>query len=351
MSFGLVMLLAFTLLFANLNGTETPQIPAFPQTEMQKANGTPVVFPKSEDKQTAISPLIAKRTTPNNQIEQALHLKAQNLFDILRGDWDNDLQVFFEPEMGVAADKVHKRFHINLSAIESKEFGEFALLIEYFEGSEHGHVLRSRIWGINPDYTNSKIIVTQYEPKPGANYTIPKPTEFTILDGCELNFSSHVGGFTGEIDATKCKISTKQGQILTLGERHEIAKTGWNISDIAKNSAGVKVFGNIDIGPNEYKKANGFTCWASGFDGKEYKTKSDIKIHDQGGIANVKLGAKNIRLKLRDVVWPLGNNRPSLTLYLLLGKDDYSDIYAWTESDAKRIALAYGDYQASCTRD
>lgn len=340
------MLLALSL-FLGMNGGENPHIPPFPQTELKQTVGTPVIFPKTD-----VAPNAKPHSpAPVTLSAQVLQNQTKQLFETLKGEWDNELQVFFEPELDTPKEKSHNRFHIVLSSIESKEFGDFALLIEYFEGSEHGNVLRSRIWGLSPDYQSGKINITQFEPKAGANYTTPKVSEFTALEGCNIVFEPNASGFTGAINAQTCKIQTKKGEILNLGETHSIAAKNWHISDIAKNEKGEKVFGNYDHGPNQYKKANIFTCWASGFDGKEYKTKSDFKIHDQGGHANVKLGTKNIRLRLRDVVWPLGNNRPSLTLYLLLGKDDYSDIYSWTDSDANRIALAFGDYQASCTRD
>lgn len=342
------MFLALSLISAFLDG-EPPVVPQFPHAEMQNATGTPVIFPKSESELSDKTKVPSQKPqSPNDQI---LSLSANALFEMLKGNWDNELQVFFEPEMGVEKSKSHKRLHISLSTANSNEFGDFALLVEYFEGSEHGNVLRSRIWGVSPDYVNNQIIVTQFEPKPGADYTAPKSNQFSALKGCEIVFSPHAGGFSGAINPNSCKIKTKNNETLSLYEKQEISEKNWFVSDLAKDEKGKTIFATSDNSPNKYKKAEVFTCWASGYDGKEFKTKSNVKIHNQGGIANIKLGAKSIRLKLRDVVWPMGENRPSLTLYLLLGKDDYSDIYAWTESDAKRIALAYGDYQASCTRD
>ena len=61
-------------------------------------------------------------------------------------------------------------------------------------------------------------------------------------------------------------------------------------------------------------------------------------------------GANSARLLLRNVDWSIGNNRPSLTLYLYHKNDDIAQIYSWTDEGANRIALADGDYQASCTK-
>jgi hypothetical protein len=58
-----------------------------------------------------------------------------------------------------------------------------------------------------------------------------------------------------------------------------------------------------------------------------------------------------VTLRLRNVDWPIGQNRPSLTLYVMTGTDPNAKAYAWGEPDAKRIALDINGTQASCTRD
>ena len=58
---------------------------------------------------------------------------------------------------------------------------------------------------------------------------------------------------------------------------------------------------------------------------------------------------RRIRLKLRNVDWPYGTNRPSLTLYVLEGESDRAVSYAWNEGNAERIGINLRWLQASCT--
>jgi hypothetical protein len=81
---------------------------------------------------------------------------------------------------------------------------------------------------------------------------------------------------------------------------------------------------------------------------------SDLIVHDQGGVATARLTGATpnaVTIRLRNVDWPIGQNRPSLTLYLMTGTDPDAKAYAWSEPDAKRIALDVGGTQVSCTRD
>ena len=77
-----------------------------------------------------------------------------------------------------------------------------------------------------------------------------------------------------------------------------------------------------------------------------------MKLHDQGGVAELMTDEdtpRSIRLKLRDVDWPYGTNRPSLTMYVHEGMSDRAVSYTWTEAGAERIGINLRWIQASCT--
>lgn len=342
------MLLAFAFMMSMFENGEKPHAGALPKDTSKPPIAQTVIFPES-----FVKPLETKSQNqmPVSARDQLLANQAEELYKYLKGNWDNGLQVFFEPELGVPKEKGHNRFHIALSEIKSNGFAPLSLRIEYSDGSEKENVLRSRIWEIVPNFATNKIEIKQFEPKVAANYSNISKSEFSYLEGCNLELTKIASGFIGTIDSNKCKAKNKNHEIISIGETHEISQNYWHISDYAKNEHGQIIFTTKDKGPNIYKKANFFNCWVSAYNGTDYKTKSNLKVHDQGGEASLKFGQKTVRIRLRDVVWPLGNNRPSLTLYLLLGAEDYSDIYTWTDSDANRIALAFGDYQASCTRE
>ena len=78
-----------------------------------------------------------------------------------------------------------------------------------------------------------------------------------------------------------------------------------------------------------------------------------IRLHDQGGEAQIETGEtppRRISLKLRDVDWPFGERRPSLTLYVHEAGDPRAVSYAWAEGGADRIGINLRWIQASCTR-
>lgn len=98
--------------------------------------------------------------------------------------------------------------------------------------------------------------------------------------------------------------------------------------------------------PRETRKADGSTDWFFA---------QNIKIHDQGGRAIIGKdmpGVKPVVIRMRNVVWPTGNNRPSLVLYIHSPDEpDKAVSYAWANPDAARIGINLRWMQASCTVD
>lgn len=102
------------------------------------------------------------------------------------------------------------------------------------------------------------------------------------------------------------------------------------------------------------------TCWASV---KREKAKADgsedwsfqpgIHIQDQGGRARVGgEGAPQAVIRMRNVVWPSGPNRPSLVLYIHTpDQPDRAVSYAWADPNAARVGINLRWIQASCTID
>ncbi|MEM1380665.1 MAG: hypothetical protein AAGH41_08575 [Pseudomonadota bacterium] len=113
----------------------------------------------------------------------------------------------------------------------------------------------------------------------------------------------------------------------------------------------------------QFRRARPFSCWVAVLRGAEHGDsgrgindwdfRRDVRLHDQGGIAVITTDEdvpRTVRLQLRDVDWPYGNRRPSLTLYVL-GEDDRAVSYSWTEGGADRIGINLRWLQASCTYD
>ena len=110
------------------------------------------------------------------------------------------------------------------------------------------------------------------------------------------------------------------------------------------------------------RRARPFECWTailrgashgdSGEGMQDWDFRRGVTLHDQGGEAELMTDEetpRRIRLRLRNVDWPYGTNRPSLTLYVLEGDSDRAVSYAWNEGNAERIGINLRWIQASCT--
>ena len=80
-----------------------------------------------------------------------------------------------------------------------------------------------------------------------------------------------------------------------------------------------------------------------------------LKLHDQGGrvlFGGGDTGAPPVVLRMRNVVWPSGPNKPSLVLYVHKPETpDRAESYSWADPEAKRIGINLRWMQASCTVD
>lgn len=102
----------------------------------------------------------------------------------------------------------------------------------------------------------------------------------------------------------------------------------------------------------DFRRARLFKCWVSPRkeDGS-YGFYNNVMLHDQGGHAWLEgEDHPRIGLKMRNVAWPTGKNRPSLVLYAYQGDDENKAVsYAWTSPDGTRLAMNLRWVQASCT--
>ncbi len=108
------------------------------------------------------------------------------------------------------------------------------------------------------------------------------------------------------------------------------------------------------------RRARPTTCWAAVKrdqakpDGSEdWAFASGIKIHDQGGRARVGGdGAPAAVIRMRNVVWPSGTNRPSLVLYIHTpDAPDREVSYAWADPNAAPVGVNLRWIHAICTID
>jgi hypothetical protein len=303
-------------------------------------------------------------------VKEVLEKDLLDLADLLAGRWDNELQTFFEPELNVPLPLRHERVHAIVKPVVAPEFGPVSFYVEYRNGGEAGPVVRQRIWTLSVDQELGAVRLTGFAPKEG------KPLEgawrqtegsenlrpeqlkkeaFTAVSGCDIIWRRRGEGFSGTTRPATCKLVTNADKrVLSVSEQHDLSASVWEVRDVGVDERGVRVFGGSDLPPTRLKRAETFTCWASVAKGAERAIVSDLVVHDQGGTASADFAGGNpakLRVRLRDVEWPIGQNRPSLTLYLLVDGDEQAKGYAWGETAANRLALDVGGTQVSCTRD
>jgi hypothetical protein len=110
------------------------------------------------------------------------------------------------------------------------------------------------------------------------------------------------------------------------------------------------------------RRARPATCWVAAPKAAKKADGSDdwfgargLKLHDQGGRVSFgggTTGAPAATLRMRNVVWPTGNNRPSLVLYVHTPEGGERAVsYSWADKDAKTVGINLRWMQASCTID
>ena len=151
-----------------------------------------------------------------------------------------------------------------------------------------------------------------------------------------------------------CRVkSRRSGRTLVVTDDLQLSKASLWIRDEAEYSDGSYVYGNKAGIHHKNNRASPFSCWAAPqkHDG-EYGFVNNLNLHDQGGMARIPATKDydEIAIKIRNVRWPSGNNRPSRVLYVYRGGDeDRAVSYAWTSPDEPRLGINLRWLQVSCT--
>jgi hypothetical protein len=106
--------------------------------------------------------------------------------------------------------------------------------------------------------------------------------------------------------------------------------------------------------------ARDVTCWGTApkaqkkADGSEdWYFVPGLKMHDQGGrvrFGGGNSGAPEVILRMRNVIWASGTNRPSIVLYVHTPADPERAVsYVWGDPDVGRLGVNLRWMQASCT--
>lgn len=277
--------------------------------------------------------------TGNTQAAQPspyLEKDSSDLARLLAGLWSNDRQIFFAQEAGY-----------DQSTLAPPQVLKFTP----DEDVADTLVAEAAIDGGAPVHWRSEISANGLSGR--VLQTISK--DDGSGSGCRVAWQRQAGGFSGEAREEGCAsyFSTPggAGQLalsLSVSDREleVIATRGDRLSEM------------------RMRRTRPFSCWvavlkgaAHGDSGEgltDWDFREAVSLHDQGGEAiftTAETPAREIRLKLRDVDWPYGTRRPSLTLYVHEGENPRAVSYAWTEGGADRVGINLRWIQASCTRE
>jgi hypothetical protein len=288
---------------------------------------------------------------------QMLEKDRADLVTAIAGRWDNEVQVFFEPEIGVPVGERHTRIHVAIRPLPAGGFAGPAFYVEHMQGGETGAVVRQQVWVFTIDGQANAVRMAPLAPKDPASVegawmddariAAITADAFTPVEGCEILWRRRGAGFSGETRPGACRLGAPGDERAVLvSERHDLSGGTWDVRDIGVDARGTRVFGVPDGSPARYRKARTFSCWLRG----SGQAVADVAVHDQGGVGQG-AGLPGLRLRLRNIEWPLGNSRPSLTLYLLTSPGEIAETFAWTDPQAQRIAVALRGAEASCTED
>lgn len=155
-----------------------------------------------------------------------------------------------------------------------------------------------------------------------------------------------------------------------VGDNHQVVtidsfgkRAVFAISGLAETATHSALISKLPDGrTSTLRRARPVTCWESvpklqkkldGSDDRYFV--SNPNIHDQGArvqFGGAEVGTKPVVLRMRNVIWPSGTNKPSLLLYGHTPESpERAEAHNWADPDAKRVGINLRWMQASCTVD
>jgi hypothetical protein len=294
------------------------------------------------------------------------------------GRFDNDLQVYFDGEMDTPAEARNGRIHSIFAPVELPAFGAHVFYVEQYSDNDPSSIYRQRIYRFVVDEAKDAIRLEIFAPSPeqaaqmrGA-YADPSklagltPGAMTAFPGCEVYWRRQENQFIGSMQPDACRVASRRsGRTLLITDDLVLTPDAIWIRDVGRDAAtGEWVYGNRAGVHHKLRKARAFTCWTailrgaahgdSGEGNDSWQFQRGGWLHDQGGelaLVTDEPTPRRFRLRLRNVEWPYGSNRPSLTLYVHEEGNPRALSYAWADEGAQRVGINLRWLQASCTLD
>jgi CpeT/CpcT family (DUF1001) len=320
-------------------------------------------------------PSVARAQAPALSQKDVLEKDFRLLLEWFPGRYDNDLQVMFDKDTNQPAEARNGRIHSIFAPVSLPAFGAHVFYVEQYSDNNPEAIYRQRIYRFTRDDGENAARLEIFAPSPeqaarmkGAWRDPSKlagltPEGMTMYPGCEVWWRRQDNQFVGTMKKDACKVASRRsGRNLVITDDLVLTDHSIWIRDTAVDETGAYVYGNKAGVHHKLEKARPFRCWSfvlrgakhgdSGVGNQNWQVFRDILIHDQGGTATIRTDetpAREFFLKMRNVEWPYGTNRPSLTLYVHQAGDDRAVSYSWADEGAQRVGLNLRWLQASCT--
>jgi len=255
------------------------------------------------------------------------------LIGMLTGTWSTDRQSFFAEEAGYSLSRIAPLQTVSFAAVSAPD--DALASVRETAGET---VLR----GWHEFKVEGGALVHQIGRDEGSS------------GPCRVDWQRVAGGFAGRAESEDCAWAFPGPD---TGEPLRVSLS------VSRAELTVAAARGADVEDAVFRKARPFVCWVgvlkgsshgdSGEGANDWDFRQGVALHDQGGDALIETAEqppRKVRLRLRDVDWPYGDRRPSLTLYVYEGDSDRAVSYAWTEGGSDRIGINLRWVQASCTR-
>ena len=282
----------------------------------------------------------------------------------LPGIYDNQEQVYFEDEQDVADTLRHVRVHTVLTPVDLPRLGTHVFYLKQNVDDDPAKISRQRLYVLNPDYERNAVTMQIYrfdnadslkkghlDPAQLAQLTTE---QVQTVPGCEVLWRRTANQFFGQMQRQGCiDISAESAEHTPSNRFFLLTEDALWLSDEVHDETGKAVAGHPARVPFKHRKARQFECWmtATQRDG-DSTFQRGLTVHDQGGMIWIETeedAPQQVGIKLRNVRWPYGRNRPSLVLYAHKPDQDNAVSYAWADPGAQRIGINLRWMQASCT--
>ncbi len=280
------------------------------------------------------------------------------------GVYDNQEHVYFEAEQEVDEALRHERIHHVFEPVDLPAFGEHVFYVQQHLNDDPAQIYRQRIHAFRPDYKEGAIRLTIHIPNDVASlldaHIDPtklsglSPEQTRVLTGCDVFWRRQANHFVGYMTPNACSyVSSESGKRIIFNDDLLLIEEALRISDRAQDEEGNRVFGHPAGVPHKNRKARRFECWMTAMQrAGEWTFRRGLEIYDQGGMVWLETeeeAPQQVGIKMRNVRWPYGNNRPLLVLYAYRPNEDHAVSHAWADPSAQRIGINLRWMQASCT--